>query len=251
MLILYFLKNCISITITNTFELHHIKFNWSVAWISYSKWFCVLYIHLKIRSLILMKFSIKNITFNESFLQTNKNYELQLVQFHLILIIRGHVSFWYSPCTSLEINWLKNFEIALRNTKYQKYTYSQHNPVVYPHWTLVAKQQESPPLGKLRLCEWACQRELLLLFLCSLEVSVTNECKHSCNFQLRSSAKLSCFLPHAPLKPWLSWWFFFWQLVWVIAGVVLFGINSTSNAIEIARGKAECYFNCFTSAIDP
>ncbi len=28
-------------------------------------------------------------------------------------------------------------------------------------------------------------------------------------------------------------------------------INSTGNAIEIARGKVECYFNCFTSAIDP
>ncbi len=26
---------------------------------------------------------------------------------------------------------------------------------------------------------------------------------------------------------------------------------STCNAIEIARGEAECYFNCFTSAIDP
>ncbi len=32
---------------------------------------------------------------------------------------------------------------------------------------------------------------------------------------------------------------------------VLFGIYSTSNVIEIIRGKAECYFNCFTSAIDP
>ncbi len=32
---------------------------------------------------------------------------------------------------------------------------------------------------------------------------------------------------------------------------VLFGINSTSNAIEIARGEAQCYFNCFMSAIDP
>ncbi len=30
-----------------------------------------------------------------------------------------------------------------------------------------------------------------------------------------------------------------------------FGINSTSNVIEIVRGEAECYFNCFTSAIDP
>ncbi len=29
------------------------------------------------------------------------------------------------------------------------------------------------------------------------------------------------------------------------------GINSTSNVIEIARGEAECYFNCFTSAIGP
>ncbi len=38
----------------------------------------------------------------------------------------------------------------------------------------------------------------------------------------------------------------------VIARVtVLFGINSTSKVIEIARGEAECYFNCFTSAIDP
>ncbi len=32
---------------------------------------------------------------------------------------------------------------------------------------------------------------------------------------------------------------------------VLFGITSTSNTIEIARDKAECYFNCFTSAINP
>ncbi len=32
---------------------------------------------------------------------------------------------------------------------------------------------------------------------------------------------------------------------------LLFGINSTSNVIEIVRGEAECYFNCFTSAIDP
>ena len=32
---------------------------------------------------------------------------------------------------------------------------------------------------------------------------------------------------------------------------VLFRINSTSNTIEIALGKAECYFNGFTSAIDP
>ncbi len=32
---------------------------------------------------------------------------------------------------------------------------------------------------------------------------------------------------------------------------VLFGINSTSNVIEIVRGEAECYFNCFASAIDP
>ncbi len=38
----------------------------------------------------------------------------------------------------------------------------------------------------------------------------------------------------------------------VVAQVaVLFGINSTSNATEIAWGKAERYFNCFTSAIDP
>ncbi len=32
---------------------------------------------------------------------------------------------------------------------------------------------------------------------------------------------------------------------------MLFGINNTSNVIEIARGEAECYFNCFMSAIDP
>ncbi len=32
---------------------------------------------------------------------------------------------------------------------------------------------------------------------------------------------------------------------------VLFRINSTSNAIEIAQGEAEFYFNCFMSAIDP
>ncbi len=32
---------------------------------------------------------------------------------------------------------------------------------------------------------------------------------------------------------------------------MLFGINSMSNAIEIARGFTSCYFNCFTSAIDP
>ena len=40
--------------------------------------------------------------------------------------------------------------------------------------------------------------------------------------------------------------------VWVIARVtVLFGIKSASNVIEIARGESECYFDCFTSAIDP
>ena len=32
---------------------------------------------------------------------------------------------------------------------------------------------------------------------------------------------------------------------------VLFRINSMSNASEIAQGEAECYFNCFMSAIDP
>ncbi len=32
---------------------------------------------------------------------------------------------------------------------------------------------------------------------------------------------------------------------------MLFGIDSTSNAIEIAQGEAECYFICFKSAIDP
>ncbi len=32
---------------------------------------------------------------------------------------------------------------------------------------------------------------------------------------------------------------------------MLFGINSMSNAIEIAQGKAECYFNCFMSVVDP
>ncbi len=32
---------------------------------------------------------------------------------------------------------------------------------------------------------------------------------------------------------------------------VLFGINSTNNAIKISRGKPECYFNSFASATDP
>ncbi len=42
------------------------------------------------------------------------------------------------------------------------------------------------------------------------------------------------------------------MLVWVIARVtVLFGINSTSNAIQIGRDEAKCYFYCFKSAIDP
>ncbi len=36
-------------------------------------------------------------------------------------------------------------------------------------------------------------------------------------------------------------------MAWV---TVLFGINSMSNVIEIVRGKAECYFNCYTSAIE-
>ncbi len=41
-------------------------------------------------------------------------------------------------------------------------------------------------------------------------------------------------------------------IAWAIAQVIMpFRINSTSNVIEIARGKAKYYFNCFTSAIDP
>ncbi len=31
---------------------------------------------------------------------------------------------------------------------------------------------------------------------------------------------------------------------------MLFGIDSTSNVIEIVWGEAECYFNCFMSAIN-
>ncbi len=37
-------------------------------------------------------------------------------------------------------------------------------------------------------------------------------------------------------------------LVWV---TMLFGINSTSNVIEIVRGEAECYFNCFRVLLIP
>ncbi len=34
------------------------------------------------------------------------------------------------------------------------------------------------------------------------------------------------------------------NIAWV---TVLFGTNSTSDAIEIAQSEAECYFNCFIS----
>ena len=32
---------------------------------------------------------------------------------------------------------------------------------------------------------------------------------------------------------------------------MVFGINSTSNTIEIARDEADYYFNGFTSVVDP